>query len=70
MSASTILLLTIFIPLAGAALIGQCDRRPNVREAVTLITAGLLFLAVVFGVNGALLFPLPFITRDEFVGKP
>jgi multicomponent Na+:H+ antiporter subunit D len=34
------------IPLAGAALIGALDRAPNVREGVTLASAGLLFASV------------------------
>jgi multicomponent Na+:H+ antiporter subunit D len=46
-SAPTIILLTILIPLAGTALIALCDRRPNLREAVTIVTAVLLFLTVV-----------------------
>ena len=67
MSASTILLLTIFIPLVGAALIGQCDRRPNLREAVTLITAGLLFLAVVSLLPGVVAGNYPEATLIEML---
>jgi len=40
------ILLSLFIPLAGAVLISLSGRWPNVREGVTLVTATLLFLAV------------------------
>jgi multicomponent Na+:H+ antiporter subunit D len=43
----TSLWLTLALPLVGAALIVLLDRRPNQREAVTLLTAGLLFGLVV-----------------------
>ncbi len=39
--------LAIALPLAGAVLIAFCDRRPNLRETVTLVTAALLFATVV-----------------------
>jgi len=38
--------LALAIPFAGAVLIAMSDPRPNQREAVTLVTAGLLFLVV------------------------
>ena len=40
------LLLPILIPLLGAVLIAMCDSKPNLREAVTLATAVVLFLIV------------------------
>ena len=40
------LLLPILIPLLGAVLIAMCDSKPNLREAVTLTTAVVLFLIV------------------------
>ena len=43
MTAETQILLTLALPSFGALLIGLCGRRPNLREAVTLTTAGLLF---------------------------
>ncbi len=46
MSAASTILLSILIPLVGAVLIALCGRRPNLREAVTLLTSGLMFLAV------------------------
>ncbi len=46
MSPSQAILLTLLIPLVGALLIALADRRPNLRETVTLTTSGLLFLAV------------------------
>ncbi|MEQ9449185.1 MAG: hypothetical protein RLN70_09815, partial [Rhodospirillaceae bacterium] len=35
-----------FVPLAGALLIALTGRWPNVRETMTLITAGVLFAMV------------------------
>ena len=46
MSPETAVWLALAIPLAGAPLIGLFGRVPNIREAVTLITAGLLFYTV------------------------
>jgi multicomponent Na+:H+ antiporter subunit D len=40
------ILLSMFLPLAGALLIAMSGRWPNVREGVTLVTATLLFLTV------------------------
>jgi multicomponent Na+:H+ antiporter subunit D len=40
------ILAALAIPVAGAALIAALDRAPNLREAATLVTAGLLFVAV------------------------
>ncbi|UCE62695.1 MAG: monovalent cation/H+ antiporter subunit D family protein [Nitrospirota bacterium] len=42
----TIPFLAILVPLAGAVLIGLTGHSPNVRETITLITAGSLFLLV------------------------
>jgi multicomponent Na+:H+ antiporter subunit D len=39
--------LSMIIPLVGAVLIGLCDRWPDLRETVTMITAGALFATVV-----------------------
>ncbi len=47
MSAQVTLWLTIAVPLVGAVLIAILDRRPNPREAVTLVTSGALFALVV-----------------------
>ncbi len=47
MTPVTTLWLTLALPLAGAALIVLLDRYPNPREAVSLVTAGLLFGLVV-----------------------
>ncbi len=46
MSPAAALWLTIAVPLIGAVLILMSNRRPNQREAVTLITAGMLFAVV------------------------
>lgn len=47
MTPVTALWLTLALPLAGAALIVLLDRYPNPREAVSLVTAGLLFGLVI-----------------------
>lgn len=46
-SPATLLLAALVIPYVGAALIPLFQQRPNIREAVTLVTAALLFLCVV-----------------------
>ncbi|HEX6268545.1 MAG TPA: monovalent cation/H+ antiporter subunit D family protein [Burkholderiales bacterium] len=46
MSNETVLALCLALPVSGAALIAACHRWPNVREAVSLVTAAALFLAV------------------------
>jgi multicomponent Na+:H+ antiporter subunit D len=51
-SPPTLILLTILIPLAGAVLIALTGARPNLREGITLATAGLLFLTVIALVPG------------------
>ena len=43
MSGGTLIALALLIPLAGAGLIALSGRRPNLREAVTIVTAVLLF---------------------------
>ncbi|NCF82312.1 MAG: monovalent cation/H+ antiporter subunit D family protein [Proteobacteria bacterium] len=46
MSSNAVLAVALLLPIAGALLIAATGKWPNVREAVTLSTAGLLFLAV------------------------
>ena len=46
MTDETTILLSVATPLAGAVLIAVTGGRPNLREAVTLITAGVLFALV------------------------
>ncbi len=46
MTAGTTMLLALAVPLAGAVLIAAAHRMPNLRETVTLTTAGVLFLLV------------------------
>ncbi len=46
MAPETAIALSLITPLAGAVLISFCDRWPNLREAVTLVTAGILFAVV------------------------
>jgi multicomponent Na+:H+ antiporter subunit D len=46
MTAGATILLAIAVPLAGAVLIAAAHRTPNLREGVTLATAGVLFLLV------------------------
>ncbi|MGH6949143.1 MAG: monovalent cation/H+ antiporter subunit D family protein [Kiloniellales bacterium] len=40
------ILLSLLVPLAGAGMIALAHSQPNLRETVTMITAGLLFLIV------------------------
>jgi len=42
----TLVLASVLTPLVGAGLIALTGRRPNLRETVTLTTAGVLFLCV------------------------
>ena len=49
MTPETLMVLTLAVPLAGAAVISQLGPWPNLREAATLLTA-----AVLFAVNLAL----------------
>jgi len=42
----SLVLASVLAPLVGAGLIALTGRRPNLREAVTLTTAGILFLCV------------------------
>jgi len=44
----------LVVPFAGAALISVTGRMPNLREAVTLVTAGVLFVVVASLVPGVL----------------
>ena len=46
MSAATLVLVAVFLPLAGALVIRLAGAWPNVRETVTLSVAGLLFATV------------------------
>ncbi|MBI2294082.1 MAG: monovalent cation/H+ antiporter subunit D family protein [Betaproteobacteria bacterium] len=47
MTPATTILLALAVPLVGAVLIAAAHWSPNVRETITMITAGLLFLLVV-----------------------
>lgn len=47
MSAATLILITLLLPLLGAAGIIATRRNPNVREGVTLVTASLVAILVV-----------------------
>ena len=46
MSASAAMLAALVVPAIGGAAIAACDRFPNLRESVTLATAGILLLCV------------------------
>ena len=50
----TLLAVTPFIPLVGAAAIWLAGARPDLREAATLLTAGALFAAVAAQAPGVL----------------
>jgi len=51
MSASTLLVITLLLPLLGAAGIIAARRNPNIREGVTLVTASLVAILVVIIAN-------------------
>ena len=46
MNTEALIVAALFAPLAGAAGIVACGRHPNLREGVTLVTAGAVFLLV------------------------
>jgi multicomponent Na+:H+ antiporter subunit D len=46
MTATTLILAALSIPVAGSIVIALCSSRPNLRETVTLITSALLFICV------------------------
>ncbi len=46
MSDSTLIILVLVVPVAGALLIAMSDRKPNQRDGITILTAGALFAAV------------------------
>lgn len=48
MTPAIALCLTLLIPGIGALLIGLAHRRPNIREGISLLSAGLLFAAVLW----------------------
>ncbi|MEN8170547.1 MAG: proton-conducting transporter membrane subunit [Pseudomonadota bacterium] len=59
MSATTLLLLTLLLPLLGAVGIFAARRNPNLREGVTLVTASLVAILVVIIAN-------QFLNGEEF----
>ena len=65
------LYIALLIPLAGAILIAVCGRRPNLREAVTLLTGVALLLFVVSLLPSVLAGNRPGVTLFEiFPGVP
>lgn len=54
MTSETLIILTMLVPAVGAVLIGLTSWQPNIRETVTLLTAGTLF-AIVMTILGRLL---------------
>ncbi len=54
MSPLAAMIAALVVPFAGAALISVTGRMPNLREAVTLVTAGVLFVVVASLVPGVL----------------
>ena len=67
MSVETAVALAPIVPLIGAVLIWLAGSRPNVREAVTLITAGILFLLVLSVAPTVLDGGRPSVTLYEFL---
>jgi len=66
-SVETAVALAPIVPLIGAVLIWLAGSRPNVREAVTLITAGILFLLVLSVAPTVLDGGRPSVTLYEFL---
>jgi multicomponent Na+:H+ antiporter subunit D len=66
-TAQALLLLCVVVPFAGALLIPVARRRPNLREGVTLVTAGLLALVVLGLLRAALAGPAPEIATADIV---
>lgn len=62
MSAPAVMLACLGIPLAGALGMVACRRQPNLRESVTLITAAVLFAAVLSLLPGVLAGDRPGLT--------
>lgn len=54
MTSAGFVILALCLPLVGAVFIGVFSRQPNAREAVTLVTAGALFVTVLMIVGDVL----------------
>ena len=67
MAAEQLVLAALLVPLAGAAGIALCRRRPNLREAVTLLTAVLLLVCVLLLLPGVLAGARPALTLIEVI---
>ncbi|MBI4539034.1 MAG: monovalent cation/H+ antiporter subunit D family protein [Gemmatimonadetes bacterium] len=67
MSAEGLVLLALAIPSVGAILIALAGRHPNLREAVTLLTSGLLLLAVGWLTGDVLAGARPRVTLVEMI---
>lgn len=65
MTDATLLTLTLAIPLLAALLIPSSARRPNLRESVTLVAAGTLFLAVLSLLNSFEAGAVPAVTLQQ-----
>ena len=48
MTHACLLIACMLLPLAGALVISRLDSKPNVREAVTLVTSSALLLIVIY----------------------
>ena len=67
MTPETAIAAAIAVPLAGAALIAASGRTPNLREAVTLVTAAVLFLLVLSIAGDVLAGARPALTLFEMM---
>ncbi|MDJ0653330.1 MAG: monovalent cation/H+ antiporter subunit D family protein [Xanthomonadales bacterium] len=67
MTAETTILLSLLIPALGAVGIAVSSRWPNVRESVTLVTAGLLMINVWSLIPGIMDGGRPFVSLFEFL---
>ena len=64
---NTVMALTLIVPLVGAVLIPLFRSKPNMRETVTLITAGVLFDLVVILADKVLKGGMPSLPPLEVV---
>jgi multicomponent Na+:H+ antiporter subunit D len=61
------LALCIFIPVVGAALLAACHRRPNVRDAISVAAAAMLFIWILSSAQAVLAGARPSVVLGEIV---
>jgi multicomponent Na+:H+ antiporter subunit D len=61
------LALCIFIPVVGAALLAACHRRPNLRDAISVAAAAMLFIWILSSAQAVLAGARPSVVLGEIV---